>query len=633
MIAHVLRLKPPYVLAVLAGTLALSLADVRLFPPVMPGQALAEQELTADLLLKKCGDALGGKRTQERLSAFRMTGSRMHEGFLRRFSLMADQEAGFREDILHPSFAQANGSTADLGWQRLPNGLVLELPAQEMHLQQLWRIVLTRTWLEPERFGLKTGRPVYRAEEGEWRLPMFGPANLSFTLYFEARSWMLVRAVVVQQGAQLTLEFGNYRKVRGLLYPATINAGIRQGGVTDTAYYQIEDLEPTIRYGALPFQPPSFFPSELRFPDGVDSIALPIKLAPDSGQPLVSVAFPGEPPAYFLLDTGSDLTILDWAETSGRSLTPLEQVLVGDALSASQHPLLILPRLLLGEATLDRIPLIAMDLKNVSEQAGWPLAGLLGADFLTLGPMTLDFAKGTLTLHRASTFQPPAQSTMIPIDRLRRVLVSVARGDKVNQRPFQLNTGNSGCVSLAQDVAFRLGLEPPPNRRLETSLLRADKRIKGYLGRIEQLSIGPINMGSPIASFEKSSAPPANTSLEGGILGMGMLTRFRITLDLPHNQVWLEPLPGIEAPYPYDRSGLLLSLEGTLKITGKREGLTLDVVPGDRLLGVKLEDGTWTRKPSEIQRRLKFPVGTVMTLEILRAGQTFERVLTLEDWL
>lgn len=595
-------------------------------------------------LLDAQAKALGGLSRIQKLGNIKLSGTRAHVGYIRRFTWWIGGELGFREDLHGSDLDSSMGFGSALGYSQLPNGVVLEQPSQEIHGLQLFRLVTSFGWFEADRLKLRSGRPIFREEEGLWRLSYDGPMGFSATLYFDPRTNLLKKAVTTEDGARLTLEISDYRRVKGVLVPHYYQLIQEFGPVRDITSYQVERQETALALTAEDFKiPPK--PVPLAFPSGVTRVELPSRLHQDTGYLLVQVELPGETrPSWFLLDSGADYSVLDRSVMERYSNLPvLEQVLIGEDGSAESHPVVPLGPFELGAAdsgrvTLERMAMPVMDLSSISAMVGVPVAGILGAELLSRAVVRIDYSTGKVSLEPADTFVPTPGAINIALDSQRRVTAGVQQTDGPDQdRVFLLDTGSSLVMSLSAELAWRLRLEPPEDERLPVLAGKLGTQLTAYQGRISHLRLGGFELASPIATFERKPAPPPGSSMEGGILGTPVLRRFKLDFDLPHRQVWLVPCSPLDQPFAYNRSGLFVRQEGALVIQGKREGLNLPVSKGDRIVGVRASADArpeaWVRKPEEVLKVLNGAPGTAIRVEVTRDGVSREFELTLEEWL
>lgn len=584
-------------------------------------------------MLKEQQSALGGARRLELLGPLLLTGSRSHQGFMYNFSWWVDNNGNLHEEAVGEGLNSGFGLFKENAWVRHPNGVRLEEPAQDVHPLRLLALIMSRAWLQPERYGLRLGRPVQRPEDGLWRLPIDSPGGFGATLYFNARTQLLVRAVTNELNTRFTYELSDYRKVRGVLLPHDITRVVEQGPIRDVSSYQITRVTPMDAGDHLLEQARAEQRPELPCPAGGTPLTLPTRIIPETGLPLVQVGLPGEAPTWFLLDSASDVSVIDPDVLARYKLPVVERLLVGDERNSFYAPLVLFSTLGLGEAQLERPYVVGVSLDELRQSVGVQIDGILGADLFARCVVSLDYSKLEVKLTSPETFSPPTAPPPIPLDSLRRITASLHTVDgKPVTRLFSLDTGNIAPVTMSADLGGRFRLEPPIERRLQGDAQRAGGRVGSYLGRNPLLTFGHYRIPAPLVLFERVPAPPVGSSREGGVLGLGVLRRFNITFDLPGGRVFLEQNTPLDTPFAYNRSGLSIQLEGALRVTGLRPGLASPIAIGDKLLGVKVGE-VWERRPEFILKTLNGEPGQRLPVEISRNGALMQVEISLEDWL
>lgn len=584
-------------------------------------------------VLKDQQAALGGARRLDTLGPLLLSGSRSHQGFMYNFSWWVDNNGNMHEEAVGEGLNSGFGIFKETAWVRHPNAVRIEEPAQDVHPLRLLALMMSRAWLSPEKYGLRLGRPVQRPEDGLWRLPIDSPGGFSATLYFNARTHLLVRAVTNELNTRFTYELSDYRKVRGVLIPHDITRVVEQGPIRDVSSYQITRATPMDAGEHLLEQARAEQRPVLPCPAGGTPLTLPTRIMPDTGMPLVQVGLPSEAPTWFLLDSASDVSVVDPDVLARYKLPVVERLLVGDERNSFYAPLVLFSALGLGDAQLERPYVVGVSLEELRASTGVQVDGILGADLFARCVISLNYQKQEVTLISPESFSPPPSLPPLPMDSLRRVTASLHTPDgKPVTRFFSLDTGNVAPVAMSADLGARFRLEPPIERRLQGESLGAGGRVGSYLGRNALLTFGNFRIPNPLVSFERIPAPPVGSSREAGLLGLGVLRRFNIIFDLPGGRVYFEQNMPLNTPFAYNRSGLSIQLEGALRVTGVRPGLSSPVAIGDRLLGVKVGD-VWERRSDVILKMLNGEPGQRLPVELSRNGSLLQVEITLEDWL
>ncbi len=229
-------------------------------------------------------------------------------------------------------------------------------------------------------------------------------------------------------------------------------------------------------------------------------------------------------PLSLLLDSGAAISVLDLEAARRLGVARGQPVAVrGVGTQAAGY----WPQRL--AAHLDKLALprewLAVDLRCLCQACDHRLDGLLGADFFRGRVVQLDFASQKLRLLAHSEVAGAAQ--VLPI-RFRRGAMRVPVS--VNGSRNQWLRLDTGCATALQWVSPLARSESGPHR-LSIGLAGMDIAMmtaKVELGRTCFDSV-PIGL-HPSAIFRG----------EAGLLGNGLLARFRVTVDAPKGRLILE---------------------------------------------------------------------------------------------
>ena len=107
-------------------------------------------------------------------------------------------------------------------------------------------------------------------------------------------------------------------------------------------------------------------------------------------------------PQNFIIDTGASISVvsekLAELEEMANYITPTRMRVFGAAGIAEDVKTLLLPRVMLGAFTRERINAAVLDLEPVNETAGFTQDGILGGNFLRHFRISFDFKRGVIRL-------------------------------------------------------------------------------------------------------------------------------------------------------------------------------------------------------------------------------------------
>lgn len=338
-------------------------------------------------------------------------------------------------------------------------------------------------------------------------------------------------------------------------------------------------------------------------------------IAKDGDFILLPVTFKGATYS-FLLDTGSTYNVFDSSlpiadsGTRSRVATPGGEVVMLNAAFARAS--------VGGLSLLALDPVMILDFSKLSEVAGRDIRGIIGMTFLRHQVVRIDFDRGELVILK----EPPPDSGDVLILREgpgRRPHLDVFLAG-VHQTDCLLDTGANGVCSLTERsfraMSDRGGLTLIGKTLVETLAGTSTHRV----GRIPDLCVGEYR-------FPRVHVTESGTNS----LGLDFCSRFVMTLDFPHDRIFLKPGKNFGRPDTSDLSGLhLIRQKGCVVIHSVDQQSTAEAAglkAGDVLAefdGRKVEDCSLF----ELRRRLSIE-HPKLTVSIRRGAERHDVVLRL----
>jgi len=346
------------------------------------------------------------------------------------------------------------------------------------------------------------------------------------------------------------------------------------------------------------------------------TFAVPLSLG--DGPPLPCVFDTGMPAGVFLFDPATgDRLGLDYSMTAE---------VRGEGAGSRTGRIATGLRAVLGGVRFDDQRAIVLTERHALADAG--VEAVIGETVLARFVVEIDPDAGRLRLHDPSAFEAPAGAHAVALTLTGgkpfvAAVVETADGAGVPVS-LLLDTGAAGTLSLEPSERI-----PPPARAFETIVAEGIAGdVGGLRGRVAALRLGPFRLGDVIADFPHRSAeePPGRD----GVLGMGVLRRFRVFLDYPGRRVLLTPAAGLDAPFETDMAGLVLrpAPGHRLRVHGVAEdspAAAAGLAPGDLIAAI---DGAPVPTWEGVERGFRRDAATVrLTLE--RAGRRIDATLTL----
>jgi len=335
----------------------------------------------------------------------------------------------------------------------------------------------------------------------------------------------------------------------------------------------------------------------------------------------------GDAPARFVVDTGANRTLVDrtlaaargWPITECRSIPG---AMIGELCKVH------IPSIELFGRTLPGVETFASDFARSELGESLEADGLLGGDYLSQFVLVIDYPRARWSLVDPERFTPPAVPAIPVVLKSGGVFVPVQVAGSAAS--FFLDTGNGGRT-IVLDVPAQASLAPAKSRDFllsgairsgaggsaDATPCRGELRIGDVVVPDAQLFVASAREGTVMGKMQ-------------GILGVGLLRYFRMTLDYPRARLYLEqalPFPKAEDDATYGvvaraRDGRLeiasVDRSGPAARAGLRQGdviTSIDGVRVDRNAAVLWPELT-PRSPS-----------ATTTLEVARASEV--RTVTL----
>jgi predicted aspartyl protease len=261
-------------------------------------------------------------------------------------------------------------------------------------------------------------------------------------------------------------------------------------------------------------------------PSSEDRVYLPVTV---QGQAMTAI-----------LDTGAtasavDAGLLTLLQRSARGSFPVPgENGVGEAGVASDIDLGV------GGLTLHGLNVAALDIASMKARSGEPWTAILGDEVFNEAVVDLDFPHHRLAFHTPADYQPPRGALKVALARDgddRLVPLSLDGGPPAL---FVMDTGFTGALRIAPALAGRQKLlEGKTSQGVTIGAIGGEAAAQvAYVNRV---TLGGVSFAAVPALFSDTWPSASYTDRVGGLLGLGLLSRFRVIVDWPHDQLFLIP--------------------------------------------------------------------------------------------
>lgn len=318
---------------------------------------------------------------------------------------------------------------------------------------------------------------------------------------------------------------------------------------------------------------------------------------------LLPVSINGNPPVYFLLDTGVKANLLfskSMGDTLGLTYTRRLGLVGADGSTTVWALVSPTNTLDLGgvKGRLQSLLVLEEDFLELEAVLGLPVYGILGQEFFKYNAVKIDYDQAIITFYQPDglAWKPPFYRRL-PLqmeDGKAYVNVKVDQMEGATiQAKVLVDIGANHGLLLNQETSVEIKL---PEQRIETQLGQSlGGVLYGQLGRVERLSIRGLFFQRVITSYPEPSSFSALIQASGrqGSLGAEVLGKTKLILDYPRNGLYLKPGATFYNPFEFDMSGLVvkkrLTKEKRWYIGNVREGSPAHlagVLPFDEILRI-----------------------------------------------
>jgi hypothetical protein len=209
----------------------------------------------------------------------------------------------------------------------------------------------------------------------------------------------------------------------------------------------------------------------------------------------------------------------------------------------------------------------------------WPAAAVLGTTFFDHA-VELDFTDSVIRLYESVDDLPedpgyrmdltftmgiPVVEALIATDGDELLPVTLIADTGVNT-PLLVFSYSDEDLTIPEDAV-----------RTRTGVLSEGLTgdVKGEIGRVARLRLGPYDLSEVIAAFPTEASMGHATILgQNGFVGTGLFKRFKVVFDYPNGHLYLRPNEDFERDFEWNMAGLLMGInrEGFLQVKDVVEG-------------------------------------------------------------
>jgi predicted aspartyl protease len=523
----------------------------------------------------------------------------------------------WREAFQAPGMSMVAVITAHGAWVSNFNGQVSATPDAYKYAK---RDPLSAKALEGKDHDTVALLGVEQLDGRAWRVVRvsYGDAD-TYDAFIDPATGELGATRTVQKGQQTLDQPSDWRWVKGVREPFVTHEVSPAG---DKRVETVTALDVGVRIdGALFAQPQGA--GRLAYAAGRDSTDWIAFTGLDEGRIFVPVSINGHA-ATAILDSGANAAMLDDAFAQSVALKPIGALPLGGENAVGSGAMIPGVDIAMGGATLKGATVATSDLHSlgVTQQL------LIGDILLNGAVLDIDFPNRRLALRDPETFRPPSGAIAVPL----------VEDSGIDLAPVSVDGGPT--VLVVVDTGLPMAMRISPQLAKAQHLLAGKPAINvtaggvggsapGQIASLEKVNLGGVDFTNVPVVFSDAWPSATYTDRVQGLLGIALLSRFRVIFDWSRGRLYLIPGPdATTAPFARDRLGVVWTPDGAaMRITsvypgspaaraGLKAGETIDAVDGKPAIGAS-GAGAW-------------PPGTEVTLSVHAPAQT--TMLTLADY-
>jgi predicted aspartyl protease len=349
---------------------------------------------------------------------------------------------------------------------------------------------------------------------------------------------------------------------------------------------------------------------------------------------IVPVSVNGSYPVNFLLDTGVRSNILfskDLGDAMGLEYTRRLNLMGADGSEEIMASVSPVNHLDLGpvEGIAQALLVLEEDFLELEAVVGVPIYGIIGHEFFKFNPIKINYDDERIEFFRtdALKWRPPFFKKLDLSVEENKPYINAKIKQKdgtILDSKLLIDTGANHGLLLNRETSEQI--EMPPlfiEAELGQSLGGV---LRGYIGRVDWLKLGPLKQQEVLTSYPEETAFSYILKETGrmGSLGSEVLGRTRLILDYPRKRVMIRKGDNFYNPYEYDMSGLNIRKiptdEKRFYVAGVRDDSPAQFVgiqPNDEVLSInKIPVIIW--ELSDIAKLFRSEEGKVIELEVRR---------------
>ncbi|HEY9086483.1 MAG TPA: aspartyl protease family protein [Candidatus Tyrphobacter sp.] len=531
-----------------------------------------------------------------------------------------------------PAISGASGWDGKTSWSENESGIVRIDGGQSTRLQNIDQGYMAAfAYLRPAMGGASAtflgvrhdGANVYDVIE------LTPPGGTPLDLWIDATTNLIAKVESKIGITSQAVTYGDYHRVSGIEIPFHITAQNSNGNGFLASVASVAVNAPGL---AAALRIPQSSAHDFSMAGG-SSTTVPIHII--NNHIYVHVMLDGKGPYTFIFDTGGAFIVTPAVAAALRERSTGSVSLSGVGANTEAAQFTRVNSIRIGSATIRNQDFVVLPIaQSFGIAEGTKIDGMFGPDIPDRFLTSIDYRARRLTLSMPGSATPHGAAVPFFFDGTTpRVPISV---DGLGA-DAQLDTGNRGALEFFSPfLAAHPALAADATTADGVTGFGVGGPSFGKLGRVHTLRIGPFTLERVVAGFSTQSTGAFADPYTPANVGGGVWNRFTLTLDYPHQRVYLMPNTGYATPFTNDRSGLfLIDYHGGVMVLDARAGTpaaSAGLRKGDMILTVNGKSASSYALP-QLRALLSGPTGVVIRLRVRSGAAERDVTLTLRDYV
>jgi len=452
-----------------------------------------------------------------------------------------------------------------------------------------------------------------------------------FDLWIETTTHLFDRTVEKADIETRTTYFADYRTVQGVKAPFAVRSS--NGEQQYDQFFTLDKVEFNAPIQEAQFRMPQPPPPDFVIAGGKSSTTLPFELL--NNHIYVELKLNDKGPFRMLCDTGG-ANIITPTLAQKLGLKP-EGALQGRGVGEKSEDVGVvkMQSLAVGDATLSNQVFAVFPMEAFSAVEGIQINGLIGYEVFKRFVVRVDYEHHQLTLTVPSAFSYKGSGTVVPFQFNGHIPQVDGAIDGIEGK-FDIDTGSRSSLSLLGPFAEKHDLAAHYAAKLEAVTgWGVGGAARSLVTRAKVLRLGKVEVHNPVTELSLQKKGAFISPYVAGNVGAGVLKRFNMTCDYPHQQLIFEPNANYDKPDVFDRSGMWLNQSGdtfeVMDVIAGGPAATAGLKIKDRVLAIDGHPVSQLSLPSVRQEFKSKPPGTKVRLSVQSGAQKRDVDLVLKD--